>query len=290
MKGPLKLLAPAKVNFTLEVLRKRPDGYHEVRLLMAGIALFDELSFRPAPELVLTCDRPGLDLGEGNLILRAARALQHASGCALGARIHLKKRIPLGGGLAGGSTDAAATLKGLNALWHLRLGPARLHELAAALGSDVPFCLKGGWAIATGRGEKLQALSLRRKLWLVLANPGFEVSTKWAYQSVKPGKGLGRNLSRLAFKAIQGQDLAALEGAAVNHLEAVTTRRYREIDRLKELMRATGAQMTRMSGSGPTVLGLFENETKAKRAYKDIKKRVPFALCVPTLAAIPRKP
>jgi 4-diphosphocytidyl-2-C-methyl-D-erythritol kinase len=284
----VRLLAPAKINFTLEVLGKRPDGYHEVRLLMAGVSLYDELSFKPAKTLSLATDKKGLDAGEGNLIIKAARALQKVAGQELGARIKLKKRIPLGGGLAGGSTNAAATLVGLNTLWKLKLKPARLLELAASLGSDVPFCLRSGWAIATGRGEKLQALRLRRKLWLVLANPGFEVSTQWAYQSVGAARPQGRNLSLAAFKALEKGRLPALDAAAVNDLEPVTTQRHGEIDALKGLMLKSGALLSRMSGSGPTVLGLFENEAAAKKAYQVVKKKAAVAVCVHTLGAIPK--
>jgi 4-diphosphocytidyl-2-C-methyl-D-erythritol kinase len=280
------LLAPAKINWTLEVLGKRPDGYHEVRLLMAGVALYDTLTFKPAKTLRLTSDHKSLDLGAGNLIIKAALALQKATGISAGAHIHLKKRIPLGGGLAGGSTDAAATLKGLNKLWRTRLMPAALQRLAAGLGSDVPFCLNSGWAIATGRGEKLKALALRRKLWIVLANPGFEVSTAWAYGSaVAPARPRG-NLSRRAFQAIQARDLAGLERAAVNDLEPVTAGKYKEIGALKSIFRDKGAQLTRMSGSGPTVLALFENEAKAKSAYQFIKKRTVTAVLTHTIGAV----
>lgn len=288
MSASVHLLAPAKVNFTLEVLGKRGDGYHEVRLLMAGISLYDELTFKPAKALSLTCDSEGLDLGPGNLVMKAARAMQRAAGEERGAHIHLKKRIPLGGGLAGGSTDAAATLKGLNTLWGLKLKPAVLHKLAAGIGSDVPFCLDSGWAIATGRGEKLKPLGLRRKLWLVLANPGFEVSTKWAYQSLAAVRRNARNLSRVAFEAIQAKDLPALERAAVNDLEPVTAGRYTEINHLKSLMRENGAVFTRMSGSGPTVMGLFENEADTKSAYHIIKNHVAVAVWVSTIGSIPK--
>lgn len=288
MSASVHLLAPAKVNFTLEVLGKRGDGYHEVRLLMAGVSLFDELTFKPAKALSLTCDMDGLDLGPGNLVMKAARAMQRAAGEERGAHIHLKKRIPLGGGLAGGSTDAAATLKGLNTLWGLKLKPAVLHKLAAGIGSDVPFCLESGWAIATGRGEKLKPQSLRRKLWLVLANPGFEVSTKWAYQSIATVRRNTRNLSRNAFEAIQAKDIKALERAAVNDLEPVTAGRYTEINHLKSLMRETGAIFSRMSGSGPTVMGLFENEADAKSAYNIIKNHVAVAVWVSTIGSIPK--
>ncbi|MGH7442041.1 MAG: 4-(cytidine 5'-diphospho)-2-C-methyl-D-erythritol kinase, partial [bacterium] len=160
MSSPvMTLAAPAKINLSLEVLARREDGFHEVRMLMAAVSLCDELDFAPAEKLTLDCDRPSLDCGEGNLVLRAARALQAALGRELGARIYLRKRIPLGGGLAGGSTDAAAALKGLNLLWEGGLGTAELEHLAATLGSDIPFCLGAGWAYATGRGEKLERLA-----------------------------------------------------------------------------------------------------------------------------------
>ena len=286
MSETLRLSAPAKINLSLEVLGKRNDGYHEVRMLMAGVSLADELSFKPAKDLKLSCDLASLDCGPGNLVLRAAVALQRATGCGLGAHIQLKKRIPLGGGLAGGSTDAAATLKGLNVLWGTRLSLEALRKIGATLGSDIPFCIESGWAYATGRGEKLKKLSLRRKLHFVLANPGFEVSTKWAYGSlvnVRPPK---RNLSRAAFEAVQARDLDALQRAAVNDLETVTAGRYKEIGQLKARMLDDGAQITRMSGSGPTVWGLFENEAAAEKACKNLKKSAPIVLCVSTIGKI----
>jgi 4-diphosphocytidyl-2-C-methyl-D-erythritol kinase len=286
----LRLLAPAKINLTLEVLGRRNDGFHEVRMLMAGVALFDELSFQAAPQLSLSCDRPELDCGSSNLVLRAATALQRTlgpGGFGYGAKISLKKRIPLGGGLAGGSTDAAATLVGLNKLWKLRLSLEALRKIGATLGSDIPFCVESGWALATGRGEKLKALSLRRKLHFVLANPGFEVSTKWAYSSLPKLAPPKQNRSRQAFEAIQAKDLGALEHASVNDLEPVTAGRYAEIRALKGLMLEHGAQMTRMSGSGPTVWGLFDTETAAEKAYKKLKNQAKTVAIVQTLNRIP---
>jgi 4-diphosphocytidyl-2-C-methyl-D-erythritol kinase len=283
----LRLLAPAKINLSLEVLGKRNDGYHEVRMLMAGVALFDELSFKAADKLSLSCDLAALDCGPSNLILRAATALQKSTGHQGGASICLKKRIPLGGGLAGGSTDAAATLVGLNKLWKLRLNVEALRRIGATLGSDIPFCVESGWALATGRGEKLKALSLRRKLHFVLANPGFEVSTKWAYGSLPRLAPPKHNRSKQAFEAIQAKDLATLERASVNDLEPVTAARYAEIRVLKGLMLEHGAQMTRMSGSGPTVWGLFDTETAAEKAYKKLKNHAKMVAVVQTLNQIP---
>jgi 4-diphosphocytidyl-2-C-methyl-D-erythritol kinase len=280
------LRAPAKINLSLEVLSRRPDGYHEVRMLMAGISLADELSFEPAPDLSLTCDLPALDCSHNNLVLRAAKALQKALGRGDGARIRLKKRIPLGGGLAGGSTDAAATLKGLNRLWDGGLDPAALQRIAATLGSDVPFCLRGGWAYATGRGEKLEALTMRRRLHFVLANPGFEVSTQWAYSGLSPLSASKRNLSREAFEAVQRQDIPALKAAAVNDLETVTAGRYAEIGRMERALLAQGALISRMSGSGPTVWGLFKNASETEKACQAMKKMNLRAMAVHTMSGM----
>ena len=282
----LKGEAPAKINLSLEVLGKRSDGFHEVRMLMAGVSLADQLSFKAAPDLRLTCDLPGMDCGEDNLILRAARSLQKATGCKAGAHIALKKRIPLGGGLAGGSTDAAAALKGLNELWSLGLSREALRKIGATFGSDIPFCIDSGWALATGRGEKLLPLSLRRKLHFVLLNPGFEVSTKWVYQSLGRLPQNRPNLSRAAFDALEAGDEAALAKAAVNDLESVTAARYKEIGLLKEALLAEGAQLSRMSGSGPSVWGLFKNENAAKIAQKALNGKVALALTVSTIGRL----
>ena len=226
-----------------------------------------------------------LDLRNEATLAEALRALQKATGCKDGAHISLKKRIPLGGGLAGGSTDAAAALKGLNQLWSCGLSLEALAKLAATLGSDIPFCLRSGWALATGRGEKLKQLSLRRKLHFVLLNPGFEVSTKWAYQSLGRTLSNRRNLSRAAFEALQAKDLAGVARAAVNDLEPVTSGRYAEIRKMRALLDQEGAQISRMSGSGPSVWGLFKNEAEAKKACQKLKNKVTVVLAVSTNTA-----
>jgi 4-diphosphocytidyl-2-C-methyl-D-erythritol kinase len=283
VKTPLVLQAPAKINLTLEILAKRADGYHEVRMLMAGVSLADELSFEAAPGLSLSCDLPGLDCSEKNLVLRAARALQKVLGREAGAKIHLTKRIPLGGGLAGGSTDAAATLKGLNQLWEGGLDRDALRRIAAELGSDVPFCLEGGWAYATGRGEQLETLPAPDDLHLVLANPGFEVSTQWAYSKVGTLSLSKRNVSREAFQAIQTKNIPALDLATINDLEKVTSAHYPDIVRLEQTFLAEGALISRMSGSGPTVWGLFKDADASEKACEIIKKMDIRAVAVHTM-------
>ncbi len=263
----LELEALAKINLSLEVLARRPDGYHEVRMLMAAVSLADSLTFEEAADLSLECDREGLDCGESNLVLRAARALHAALGRRPGARIRLRKRIPIGGGLAGGSADAAAALKGLNALWGGGLDAGRLEELGAALGSDIPFCLRGGWAIATGRGEALRGVEPRGPLHLVLANPGFEVSTAWVYGALSIPAGRSGDRSAATYEALARGDAQALDLAAINDLEPVAMARHPEIAALKRSLMERGALVSRMSGSGPTVWGLFPlKETAAAAA------------------------
>lgn len=281
------LLAPAKINFTLEVLGKRSDGYHDVRMLMAGVSLCDELSFEAWPEPVLECDSDELDCGASNIVLKAVRLLQKRAGREMGARILLKKRIPLGAGLAGGSADAAATLVGLNRLWNLRMSLAELSKMGASLGSDIPFCLESGWAVATGRGEKLKKLSCRKKFHLLLLNPGFEVSTKWAYENVDSRGQHERNLSRLVFEALDQKDFERVNKIALNDLEAVTAREHAQIGQMRQMLNSQGAKVTRMSGSGPTVWGLFEDEASAKKAEKSLKDKVNFVQRVSTLSKIP---
>jgi 4-diphosphocytidyl-2-C-methyl-D-erythritol kinase len=284
MTTTVTLKAPAKINLTLEVLGKRPDGYHEVRMLMVGVSLEDELRFSEAKALTLTCDREDLDCSGSNLILKAAIALQKATKTALGAKIHLKKRIPLGGGLAGGSTDAAATLIGLNQLWNTGLTLKRLSAIGATLGSDIPFCIESGWAIATGRGEKLKKMVPPEPMHFVLANPGFEVSTKWAYGGVILSDAPRRNLSLAAYDAASSGDVLALDKAAQNDLEKVTAARYKEIGILKKEMVEQGAFVTRMSGSGPTVWGWFKTASAAKKAAANFKKRGILALAVHSIS------
>lgn len=285
-EASFKLEAPAKLNFSLEVLGKRRDGFHEVRMLMVGLSLHDELSFEAWPECVLESDLPDLDCGAGNIILKAARLLQKESGENRGALIRLKKRIPLGAGLAGGSTDAAAALKGLKRLWNLRLSESRLELLAAKLGSDVPFCLKSGWAIASGRGEKLRQLPQKKNFSLVLLNPGFEVSTKWVYQNVDSSRKSQRNLSKLVYEALDQKDLELVNKLSVNDLEAVTAAEYAEIGRMRQDLSDLGAKVARMSGSGPTVWGLFKDETSANKAEKALKNKYKFVQQVSTISKI----
>ncbi len=283
------MAAPAKINLCLEVLGERLDGYHEVRMLMACVSVWDTLTFELWPEPVMECDLPGLKCDASNLVLRAARLLQKEAGQALGARIHLAKRIPVGAGLAGGSADAAATLLGLNQLWKLGLDRESLEKLGATLGSDIPFCVSSAWALATGHGERLEPLKAKSTYHVVLLNPGFQVGTKWVYDNLplKPQTS-PPNLSRQVFEALEQGDFGKAELLAVNDLEAATCPAHPVVNEMKSALGEQGSILTRMSGSGPTVWGLFKDEAASLAAEKALKSEYSFVQAVHTLFERPQ--
>lgn len=260
----IKVNAHAKVNLTLDVLGKRPDGFHEVSMLMQSVELHDTLHISPIDSgIELTCDRANLPCDRENLAFRAAELMGEKYGRS-GVRIHLEKRIPVAAGLAGGSTDAAAVIKGLDILWELELPSARLEELASCLGSDVPFCLWGGLAKAVGRGEILQPLPDCPNWGVVLVKPEFEVSTAWVYGNYEEDRVKRRPDETRILAALSDQNIAGVSAELVNVLEAVTIARYPELDSLKEMLLKAGATGVLMSGSGPTVFGITPDAESAR--------------------------
>ena len=258
--------AYAKINLALEVLGKRADGFHEVSMVMQSVSLHDTLTLSLAStEISLVCDQPSLPSGRSNLAYRAAELLRQECGVTLGVHICLTKRIPMAAGLAGGSSDAAAVLRGLNSLWGLALSPCDLEVLAARLGSDVPFCLWGGTALATGRGEILEPLTSFAGHGVVLANPPLQVSTAWVYgnfqKQIQPRSTDIKTLRR----AIEQKDFSAVTGQLFNDLESVTVPAHPEIAVLKEKLTEAGAAGVLMSGSGPTVFALTPDLSLARQ-------------------------
>jgi len=259
----LTLKAPAKVNYRLDVLRRRPDGYHDLRMIMQRIDLCDEITIALShtPGIRVACGRDGVPDGPGNITWRAANALLTLSGKETGIDIAITKNIPVAAGLGGGSSDAATVLLGVNELLELNLGIKRLMEIGVTLGADVPFFVFGRTALAEGIGELLTPIDAAPPLWLVLVNPNIPVSTAWVYQSLRlTGERIGANIPRF-FK-----DVADVCAVLSNDLEAVTIERYPVIGEIKERLVAAGAAGALMSGSGPTVFGLFEGEEEARRA------------------------
>ena len=257
--------ANAKINLTLDILGKRPDGFHEVAMVMQSIGLHDTLTMEKTDgEIALSINVPWLKADEKNLAWRAAELVRQEYGLTGGVRMELTKRIPIAAGLAGGSADAAAVLKGMNELYDLQMSEARLCELGAKLGSDIPFCLMGGTMLATGRGEVLTRLADMPETWVVLAKPRISVSTAWAYQNYDE-QGAERHPDNEAIKkAIARGNRKAVAGLLCNVLESVTIKKYDVIADYKQMMLDKGAMASMMSGSGPTVFGLARNREQAE--------------------------
>ncbi|OLC17717.1 MAG: 4-(cytidine 5'-diphospho)-2-C-methyl-D-erythritol kinase [Candidatus Rokubacteria bacterium 13_1_40CM_69_27] len=258
------LSAAAKVNLALEVLSKRADGYHEIATVMQTVDLSDRLILEDAETLELRVSAPGVPTDSTNLAVRAALALREAAGVTRGTRITLDKRIPVAGGLGGGSADAAAVLLGLNRLWGLRWSLPRLANLAVTLGMDVPFFLRGGTALATSRGETLEPVA-GGALALVLVNPGFGSSTADVYRRVTPEMHTDGKRTQALLDALRGRRAARVAASLYNGLEGIMARLHPEIGRMEAALLAAGALGVTMSGSGPTVLGVARSFEHARQ-------------------------
>ena len=263
----------AKINLGLKVLGRRPDGYHGVDMIMQSISLADRITLEPAEEFSVTTDLPELPCDKRNLMVRAALAFQKKTGCSLNVHLHGEKHIFVAAGLAGGSTDAAAVLKLLNKYYDNPLSRAQLETLAAEIGSDVPFCIAGGTQRARGRGEQMTVLTPAPEFFLVLAKPaGLAVSTAWVYgefDKVPPSELLSIDALE---QAVRAGSLPELSGAMGNDLEKVTVTKYPLLQDLMDSLKAYGAVKTLMSGSGPTVFGMFSSAEKAEEAASLMKQ------------------
>lgn len=265
--------AQAKINLTLDVLHKRPDGYHEVEMVMQTVDLSDHLTFTEMEheEIELSCSVPYIPLDERNLVYQAARLVKREFGIDKGIRIHIEKRIPVAAGLAGGSSDAAATLRGLNQVWKLGQSLDQLAELGARIGSDVPFCMYGGTAIARGRGERIERLPQVSPTWVVLVKPPLAVSTAEVYGRLQADRIEHHPDTQGMVEALQTGDIREICAKLGNVLETVTFDMHPEVHRLKNQLIKFGAQGALMSGSGPTVFALVEREEKARRIYNALR-------------------
>jgi 4-diphosphocytidyl-2-C-methyl-D-erythritol kinase len=275
------LRAPAKINWFLKIIEKRNDGYHSIQSLMQCIALYDTLYFERTAMIELECDQdiPVSD----NLVYKAACLLKECTAYRQGARITVKKNIPVGAGLGGGSSNAAYTLVGLNTLWGLNLAADTLRALGARIGSDVPFFFDGPCSFVEGRGEQATPVSLDRSATLLLVKPPLSVSTAWAYDAfdqkrISKGDTGALSLSfdeklkkkpldiKLFCQSLSKQDFATLTEMQENDLENIVIARHPVIQEMKERLLNEGAVMSAMSGSGPTVFGVFENKNMAEQA------------------------
>jgi 4-diphosphocytidyl-2-C-methyl-D-erythritol kinase len=268
----LVLWASAKVNLALEVLGKRSDGYHEIATVMQAVDLRDRLTLESAQTLSFRSDDPGLPTDERNLVVRAARLLRERAGVEAGARIELSKRIPVAAGLGGGSSDAAATLWGLNRLWRLRWTRARLMALGTELGMDVPFFLAGGPALATGRGERLEAVRAPAGYALVLVNPRVALSTREVYERVPAGWRAEPTGIRRMLEALETKNVTRVAAALTNTLEGVVEPILPAVGRMKAALMAAGALGVLMSGSGPTVFGVARSLDHARQIRRRVNR------------------
>jgi 4-diphosphocytidyl-2-C-methyl-D-erythritol kinase len=277
------LIAPAKINLYLEIIGARPDGYHELVMILQNVGLADKIELRPngTDKFRLHCDHPQVPLGPNNLAYRAAKLMAEQFPGVFanygGADITIDKHIPVAAGLAGGSVNAAAVLVGLDLMWNLGLTQLELQELGAQLGSDVPFCIAGGTALATGRGEELDPLPALNHLWVVLAKyRSLEVSTAWAYQTfrqqfgstyVSDPESLEDRRQRVHSVGLVGaivrRDKAKIGQLLYNDLERAVLPAHPQVSQLRQAMQLPGVLGVMMSGSGPTVFALTESEAQA---------------------------
>lgn len=268
----LMVKSPAKINLSLDVLHKRDDGYHEVEMVMTTIDLADriELMSLPADEIRIISHNRFVPNDERNLAYKSAQLLKKRFGVKKGVAIYLAKMIPVAAGLAGGSSNAAATLRGLNKLWNLGLSLDELAQIGAEIGSDVSFCVYGGTALATGRGEKIEMLPSPPSCWVILAKPNIGVSTADIYRNLDINNVNHPNVSGMV-QAIKEQNFTDMCSLVGNTLESVTLRLHPEVAQIKDQMKRFGADAVLMSGSGPTVFGLVEHESRLQRVYNGLR-------------------
>jgi len=276
-QAQLTVFSPAKINLYLRILGQRPDGYHDLETVMLPLDFGDEITLELQPAgLALECDDPRLPADDSNLALRAAKLLVKRCGEKRGAKISLRKRTPLAAGLGGGSSNAASVLLGLKQLWGLHVAQATLDEIAASLGSDINFFLGGSAAVCRGRGERVEPIRCKLSAAILLINPGFGISTPWAYEAwakaaatltVEPPE------VRLLLSALDEDDSSGVSAALFNSLEAPSVRKFPILRLLQDALRPGGATGALMSGSGPTVFGLFAEARQAEESALRIREQ-----------------
>lgn len=266
--------AMAKVNLGLDVLRRRENGYHDVKMIMQTVNIYDTLTLskKGDAQIVITTNTGELPLNEDNLIYKAAKLLFERTGKEAGVSIHLDKQIPIAAGMAGGSTDAAATLLGLNELYDLGLNKEELAEIGVKIGADVPYCIYGGTCLSEGIGEVLTKLPDTPDCYVVVAKPGIGVSTKYVYENLHIETVKDHPDIDGMIEAIREGSLDGVVKKMENVLETVTIKRYPEIETMKNCLLENGAENALMSGSGPTVFGIFKEENIAKHALFKLKE------------------
>ena len=268
-----RIKAYAKINLGLDVVRRLENGYHEVKMVMQTVGIYDVLEFqRTEGGIVITTDSGELPTDENNLIYKAAKLMMETYHISEGVKIHLEKHIPIAAGMAGGSTDAAATLKGMNRLFDLGCTLKDLMELGVKIGADVPYCVMGGTALAEGIGEKLTPLAPAPDCYVLVAKPDINVSTKYVYEHLDAQEIVKHPDIDGMVEAITEESLQGILDRMENVLETVTVSAYPVIQTIKDRMKELGAINSLMSGSGPTVFGIFVEKDMARRAYDKLEE------------------
>lgn len=270
--GYMELKAFAKINLSIDVLGKRQDNYHEVRMIMQSIGLYDVINFnKRESDIKIYCTDPYVPCDQKNIVYKALELIKSKYNVPYGMEVDIDKRIPVAAGLAGGSTDAAAAIIAADKIWGLNMIYDDMVYAGTQVGADVPFCLKGGTALAEGIGEKMTELPSVKGVYIVLAKPPLQVSTKEVYQSLKLDEIVVRpDIDRL-IKALHEGNVRYIADNMVNVLETVTVKKYPVIDEIKRIMVQFGAMGSLMSGSGPTVFGLFETHEDGEKCYNRLR-------------------
>ena len=269
----ISLKSRAKINLSIDVIGKREDGYHIVEMIMQTIDLYDDIKLKELEEdnIIIKSECSYIPLNEDNIVYKAAKLIKEKMDIKKGIEIFIKKNIPVAAGMAGGSSNAAAVLVGLNELWKLGLSKDELRDLGLKLGADVPFCIEGGTALAEGIGEKLTYIKgINKDVNILVCKPDIFVSTKEVYQSLDIKNIEKRPDNKLLIEKLKNDDIVSVSNNMVNVLEEVTSKKYSDIKVIENIIIKNGAMGTMMSGSGPTVFGFFDNEEKAQRAKVEL--------------------
>ena len=275
MDNSIVLKSYGKINLGLDVLRRREDGYHEVRMIMQTVGLYDLLTMKKIKDdkIQMTCNLTFLPTDERNLVYKAVKLMKDKYHIKDGVEINLNKRIPVAAGMAGGSSNCAAALKGMNQLFDLGLSIDELCEIGVTLGADVPYCVLGGTAIARGIGEVLTPLPAPADCHVIIAKPPVSVSTAYVYGHIKPLEITKRPDIEAMAQSIKDGDLKKMASLIYNVMEDVTVGEYPIISEIKQVMLDNGALNSIMSGSGPTVFGLFDDKEKAQQCVKTLEEK-----------------
>lgn len=274
MNNTIKIPANAKVNLSLDVIRRREDNYHDLEMIMQEIDLKDHIFIKEIDEdeIRISCNEEEVPTDKSNIVYKISYTIKEKFNIEKGLEIHIEKNIPLAAGLGGGSADAAATIKGLNQLWNLNMSEQDMIDISKPLGADIPFCIIGGTAVAKGIGDKLTKISGLKETMILLVNPEMEVSTKFVYENLNIDGIDKRPDTEKLVDAITKNDIEYIADNMVNVLETVTVKEYPVIDKIKNDMLNYGAIGSLMSGSGATVFGIFDSESEMKKAEKEFRK------------------